>query len=209
MNKKIKMIVFDQDGTLYPRENKLIIETRKKTKKWLANKLKKDLDEIEKIYKQLPKKYPNPYLGFMSIGCSVDEYMSEVFDKVNPDKYLKFNPLLYKFFESNKQLKALVTLASPNYTIKLQETLKLKSFYDKILYVKDFETYSKGQCYKKLAKNFNIKFEEMCVIGDSYDNDILPAQELGCETILISSKSKIYKGVKIYSNIESYINEEK
>ena len=32
MNKKIKMIVFDQDGTLYPRENKLIIETRKKTK---------------------------------------------------------------------------------------------------------------------------------------------------------------------------------
>ena len=182
MNKKIKMIVFDQDGTLYPRENKLIIETRKKTKKWLANKLKKDLDEIEKIYKQLPKKYPNPYLGFMSIGCSVDEYMSEVFDKVNPDKYLKFNPLLYKFFESNKQLKALVTLASPNYTIKLQETLKLKSFYDKILYVKDFETYSKGQCYKKLAKNFNIKFEEMCVIGDSYDNDILPAQELGCET---------------------------
>lgn len=209
MNKKIKMIVFDQDGTLYPRENELIIETRKKTKKWLANKLKKDLDEIEKIYKQLPKKYPNPYLGFMSIGCSVDEYMSEVFDKVNPDKYLKFNPLLYKFFESNKQLKALVTLASPNYTIKLQETLKLKSFYDKILYVKDFETYSKGQCYKKLAKNFNIKFEEMCVIGDSYDNDILPAQELGCETILISSKSKIYKGVKIYSNIESYINEEK
>lgn len=209
MNKKIKMIVFDQDGTLYSRENKLIIETRKKTKKWLANKLKKDLDEIEQIYKQLPKKYPNPYLGFMSIGCSVDEYMSEVFDKVNPDKYLKFNPLLYKFFESNKQLKALVTLASPNYTIKLQETLKLKSFYDKILYVKDFETYSKGQCYKKLAKNFNIKFEEMCVIGDSYDNDILPAQELGCETILISSKSKIYKGVKIYSNIESYINEEK
>ena len=209
MNKKIKMIVFDQDGTLYPRENKLIIETRKRTKEWLAKKLKKDLDEIERIYKQLPQKYPNPYLGFLSLGCSVDEYMSEVFDKMNPDEFLKFNPLLYKFFESNKQLKALVTLASPNYTIKLQETLKLKSFYDKILYVKDFETYSKGQCYKELAKDFNIKFEEMCVIGDSYDNDILPAQELGCETILISSKSKIYKGVKIYSNIESYINEEK
>ena len=206
MNKKIKMIVFDQDGTLYPSENKLVIETRKKTKEWLAKKLKKDLNEIERIYKQLPQKYPNPYLGFMSLGCSVDEYMSEVFDKVNPSEFLKLNPILYNYFESNTQLKALVTLSSPNYTIKLQEKLKLKDFYDRILYVKDFETYSKGQCYEQLAREFNIKFDEMCVIGDSYYNDILPAQQLGCKTILISNKYETLKNVKIYKNIESYID---
>lgn len=206
MDKKIKMIVFDQDGTLYPSEDDLIFETRKKTKYWLSNKLRKDLNEIEELYNQLPKRYENPYLGFASLGCSVDEYMSEVFDKIDPSRFLKFNPTLYNFFKYNKQLKALVTFASPNYTIKLQETLKLKDFYDRILYVKDFETFSKGQCYKKLAKEFNIKFDEMCVIGDSYYNDILPAQQLGCETILISNKPKVFKNVKIYKNIESYIN---
>lgn len=206
MEKKIKMLVFDQDGTLYPSENELILETRKKTKYWLSNKLKMNLDEINELYKQLPKKYANPYLGFKSLGCSVDEYMSEVFDKINPSRFLEFNQTLYSYFKYNKQLKALVTFASPNYTIKLQEKLKLKEFYDRILYVKDFETYSKEQCYEQLAREFNIKFDEICVIGDSYYNDILPAQQLGCETILISNKSKVLKNVKIYKNIESYID---
>lgn len=208
MEKKIKMLVFDQDGTLYPNENSLILETRKKTKYWLSNKLNKNLNEINEIYEQLPKKYVNPYFGFKSLGCSVDEYMSEVFDKVNPSMFLKFNQTLYSYFKYNKQLKALVTFASPNYTIKLQEKLKLKDFYDRILYVKDFETYSKGQCYEQLAREFNIKFDEMCVIGDSYYNDILPAQQLGCKTILISNKSKALKNVEIYKNIESYIDKE-
>ena len=205
MEKKIKMLVFDQDGTLYPSENDLIMETRKKTKYWLSQKLNKDLKDIDELYKQLPKKYANPYLGFKSLGCNIDEYMSEVFDKVDPSKFLEFNQMLYSYFKYNKQLKALVTFASPNYTIKLQETLRLKNFYDKILYVKDFKTYSKGQCYEQLIKDFNIKFDEMCVIGDSYYNDILPALQLGCEAILISNKVKSLKNVQIYKNIESYI----
>ena len=209
MEKKIKMLVFDQDGTLYSSENDLILETRKRTKHWLSNKLKKDLKEIDELYEKLPKKYANPYLGFCSLGCSIDEYMSEVFDKIEPGEFLDFNQMLYSFFKQNKQLKALVTFSSPNYTIKLQETLKLKDFYDRILYVKDFETYSKGQCYEQLAKEFNIKCEEMCIIGDNYYNDILPAQQLGCETVLISSKIEKLKNVKIYKNIESYINKDK
>lgn len=205
MENRIKMLVFDQDGTLYSKENNLILETRNKTKCWLADKLEKNLNEIDELYKQLPEKYANPYLGFQSLGCSVDEYMSEVFDKVDPGKFLDFNQILYSYFKDCKKLKALVTFASPNYTIKLQETLRLKEFYNRILYVKDFKTYSKGQCYKKLAIDFNINFDEMCVIGDSYYNDILPAQQLGCKTILISNKE--LKNVKTYKNIESFISE--
>lgn len=43
------------------------------------------------------------------------------------------------------------------------------------------------------------------IIGDSYSNDILPAQQLGCKTILISNKE--LKNVKTYKNIESFISE--
>lgn len=208
MEKKIKMLVFDQDGTLYTSENNLFLETRNKTKYWLSNKLNKNLDEINKLYKKLPEKYANPYYGFASLGCSVDEYMLEVFDKIDPRNFLEFNPNLYTYFKNSKLLKALVTFASPNYTIKLQEKLKLKSFYNKILYVKDFATYSKKQCYEQLSKEFNVKFNEMCIIGDNYYNDILPAQQLGCKAILISNKIKTLKNVKIYKNIESYIEKE-
>ena len=49
-----------------------------------------------------------------------------MFDKINPSRFLEFNQMLYSYFKYNKQLKALVTFASPNYTIKLQEKLNLK-----------------------------------------------------------------------------------
>ena len=202
----IKMMIFDQDGTLYPNGHKLFQYTRVKTKEWLSNKLKLSLEEIEKIYKTLPSKYPNPYLGFISLGCSVEEYMSEVFDKINPSSFLTFNPRLYEYFLNNKFFKALVTLASRQYTEKLQETLKLKELFDEILYLEDFKIYNKSECYKKLSKDFNIDFSEMCIIGDSYENDIIPAQQLGCKTVLISSVKKNIDDVIVVKSIEDFIN---
>lgn len=198
----IKMIIFDQDGTLYPRSHDLFKYTRKKTKNWISQKLNIGTEEVDKIYKTLAQKYPNPYLGFESLGCSVNEYMSEVFDKIEPKELLDFNPILYEYFEKSKLRKALVTLASPQYTIKLQKVLKLINFYDEILYVKDFKTYNKKECYQKIAKDFNLKYNEICVIGDSFENDINPAKELGCKTIWISENSEV-------SSIEDYILNER
>lgn len=51
------------------------------------------------------------------------------------------------------------------YTEKIQETLKLRELFDEMLYLEDFKTYNKSECYKKLSKDFNIGFSEMCVIG--------------------------------------------
>lgn len=203
---KVKMFIFDQDGTLYPNSHELFQYTRVKTKEWLSNKLKLGIEEIEKIYKILPKKYPNPYLGFLSLGCSVEEYMSEVFDKIDPSKFLTFNPILYEYFLNNKFLKVLVTLASKQYTEKLQETLKLREQYDEILYLADFKTYNKKQCYEKLSNEFNIAYSEMCVIGDSYENDIIPAQQLGCKTVLISSSKKNIDDIIVVKDINDFIN---
>ena len=132
--------------------------------------------------------------------------MSEVFDKINPSSFLTFNPRLYEYFLNNRFLKALVTLASRQYTEKLQETLKLRELFDEILYLEDFKTYSKSECYKKLSKDFNIDFSEMCIIGDSYENDIIPAQQLGCKTVLISSVKKNIDDVIVVKSIEDFIN---
>ena len=117
---------------------------------------------------------------------------------------INFNPKIYNYFKKTSVLKALVTLASPQYTNELQSKLKLKEFYSEILYVKDFKSYNKKDCYKKIAKDFNIDFAEICVMGDSYINDILPAQELGCKVILISNKSR-NSNIKTVESIEEFI----
>lgn len=204
----IKLIIFDQDGTLYPNTHKLFTYTRKITKEWIAKSLNISSIEVETIYEKLAKKYPNPYLGFISLGLSIKDYMLEVFDKIEPGNFLNLNPILYEYFAKDNTKKALVTLASPKYTQKLQEKLGIKQYYENILYLKDFKTYNKKECYKKLAKDFNIKFSEICVVGDSYYNDILPAIELGCNVILISKNKKEFDNILIYDNIYEIIKNE-
>lgn len=139
----IKLVIFDQDGTLYKRDNQLMLTTRKLTKDWLMKSLNLKYVEVEELYEELPKKYPNPYYGFKSLGLGVENYMSEVFDKVNPSDYIDFNDKLYHFFKCSKLKKALVTFASPQYTKELQNKLKIYDYYSKIIYGKELKTYSK------------------------------------------------------------------
>lgn len=200
-----KLLIFDQDGTLYPRNSSLMKYTRIKTKDWIAKELNISCEEVEKMYAKLPIEYPNPYLGFMSLGCKVSDYMSEVFDKIEPQDFIEFNRELYMFFKNDNIKKALVTMSSKTYTKKLQECLKLYNFYDSILYVNEFETYNKKEGYEKLAKVFNVSYPEICVVGDSIENDLKPAKDIGCKTVLISEyANKEYRTVK---NIEEFIKE--
>ncbi|MBR3134923.1 MAG: HAD family hydrolase [Clostridia bacterium] len=198
-----KLLIFDQDGTLYSRNSNLMKYTRLKTKKWIAKELNISDEEVEKIYAELPIKYPNPYLGFMSLGCEVSDYMSQVFDKIEPQDFLEFNKELYMFFKNNNIRKSLVTMSSKTYTKKLQSCLKLYDFYESILYVNEFKTYNKKEGYKMLAKKLNVSYPEICVIGDSIENDLKPAKDIGCKTVLISEHvNNEYRTVK---NIEEFI----
>lgn len=51
----IKLIIFDQDDTLYERNNKLMLYTRKLTKEWIMKSLNLNNIEVEKLYEELPK----------------------------------------------------------------------------------------------------------------------------------------------------------
>lgn len=92
----------------------------------------------------------------------------------------------------------LVIFVSPRYTKKLQEKLEIEKFYDKILYVKDFKSYTKKECYQEIAKKYGVSNNEVLVIGDNFENDIRPAIELGCQTVFISENGD-------FDNIEEFI----
>ena len=201
----IKLIIFDQDGTLYERNNELMLYTRKLTKEWIMKSLNLNEMEVEKIYEELPKKFPNPYLGFISLGLKVEDYMSEVFDKISPENFLEFNPEIYNFFRENNIPKALVTFASPKYTEKLQKKLKIFDCYSKIVFGKDLKTYSKDEAYSEIMRIFNLKSDEVCVVGDDYENDIKTAQKLGCKTVWITKKS-VVEDISSATCIEEFID---
>ena len=47
--------------------------------------------------------------------------------------------------------------------------------------------------FEQIIKDSKIKPEEMCVIGDNFSRDILPARELNCNAIQITKISEINK----------------
>jgi len=196
----IEAYIFDQDGTLYPKENKLFHILRVKTKQWLMKSLKINRDEVEELYKFLPKNYPHPFEGFASLGLTVEEYHKEVFDNISPEEYTKKDEKLVELFKSIKVPKYVVTLASKNYSFKLQKALGIEKLIDNSVFVIDFfPKCSKIFPYKYINKKLNIDPKKICVVGDNLEVDIIPALEGSFQTILIGKNVKAYEGTCVSS----------
>ena len=194
----IKSYIFDQDGTLYPDENTLSKMLRDKTKKWIKKELNLSDKEIEKLYDSLPKRYANPFDGFISLGLTIKGYYEEVFEKVNPFEYVERDETLIKTLNDISADKFIVTLASKNYSLKLQKALGIDTLINETLFMIDFypET-SKSVAYNNIAKRKQLNPAEICVVGNNFDVDILPAIENGFQSILVGKSKSCYSGIHV------------
>ena len=183
----IKCFIFDQDGTLYSNKSELIAAIKERTNSWLMYKLNKSKEE--NIYYTLKQKNPNIIEGITSLGYTVEEYHREVFDKIDPKKYLMKDEELIKILNRLNSQIYTVTFGSYKYSKELQLALGISHFIKKTYCVEDNTVnYSKKFFYELIAKEEGLKFSEICVVGDNYYIDIAPAIELGCISVHISDK---------------------
>lgn len=196
----IEAYIFDQDGTLYPERSRLTDQLREKTKQWLMKGLNIDCDEVEKLYKSLPETRPNPFDGFLSLGLTVRDYHKEVFDKVNPIEHIERNEELIAVLKRIKEPKFIVTFASKNYSYKLHRVLGIEDLIENVLFVSDFyPESSKLFVYEHISRIKVLHPNKICVVGNNFYTDILPALEYGFQTILIGKRDPNYKGRRIDS----------
>lgn len=190
----IKVCIFDQDGTLYPKENDLTNVLRKKTKQWISTKLGICREKVEELYRQLPNQYPNPFLGFLSLGLSPEDYHKEVFDKTDPESYLERDERLITLLKRITIPKIIVTFSSNNYSNKLKKAIGINDLIDKTFSAISYPpNYSKADAYIWISKKYDVNLSEICVIGDNYLTDTLPALEIGSNAILIGKEREINK----------------
>lgn len=197
----MKAYIFDQDGTFYPKDHEITYALRTKTKEWISRTLNLTKEEVDKLYKELPQKYPHPFDGFTSLGLNLDEYHKEVFDKVDPSLYLHKDTKLVNVLRVIDSPKYVVTLASTNYSFKLQKALGIDELIDNSFSLIDFlPTHSKLNAYEHIRKQLLLEPKEICVVGDNLQVDIQPALEKGYFTLLVGNNPGRYKGLRV-SNI--------
>lgn len=181
-------LIFDQDGTLYPSDSALSKKLSDLTKHWLMRSLNIDQTNIEAAYSFLQKKYRHPYHAFFSYGLSIKEYHENVFNSVDLATYVGIDLKLANMLDKLPQQKFVVTLAPPKFSIELQKRLGILSYFSSTVYAQDFPTeYSKKDCYKGIAEKYGFSKDEICVIGDNYYLDILPAIDLGYKCIHVTN----------------------
>lgn len=55
------------------------------------------------------------------------------------------------------------------------------------------------KCWMAIKNYYKVEFERMIMIGDSYENDTLPAQKLGIHTILIDLNTNLNSDIMFHS----------
>lgn len=196
----MKAYIFDQDGTLYPKDSELTYILRTMTKEWISRRLCLTKEEVDRLYNDLPKKYPHPFDGFVSLGLSIKDYHEEVFDKVDPSLYLSRDIKLINLLEILCSPKYVITLASIDYSSKLQRALGIEKLINGCLSLISFSpAHSKLNAYEHIRKKLSLDPKEVCIIGDNLQVDILPALGRGYCTILIGERTESYNGLRVSS----------
>lgn len=83
-----KLYIFDQDGTLYPKDGPLYRATSATTKEWVRRRLNIGGFGLEELYRKLEIEQPNSLDGFASLGLTVEDYHASVFDIINVANFL-------------------------------------------------------------------------------------------------------------------------
>ena len=198
LSNKIKCFIFDFDDTLYYGVNWAEWNTMQKD--WLRNHFKncKDKNILNALYIVLQNKVGEgkDIINFLitvegNAQAYIDWRDSISGDMSEFEKKGKAVPMLEikKFRKQCDRLNGKMYIVS-NSTLKDVRTfaefykIDLTLFDD--IYINKFkaEDMTKKNIYQKIIENNNFKPDEVMVIGNSYDSDILPAEQLSLHTFL-------------------------
>lgn len=180
----IKCIIFDFDGTLYNGET---FESWNKYVKNAIATIFTDSKERDAFILKYPEVRGNiassKFAEYLTneLG-SAEGYVKFECDHIYPLELEKIthleNDYLYEL--SQKYLLAIVSNSAVPYLRFYLQQFGIKENIFKVLYQNNFDSpLGKGKYYKEIMENFNLKPDEILVLGDNFEYDVKPANELG------------------------------
>lgn len=182
----IKTIIFDLDGTLYPRTSSLYQSMSASIRRWFQNQLRMNDSDFGNYFEQMKLAYPSPLEAIQVLGFSVDSFHSEVFGGLHPKQHLAPDQKLRLMLNSLPVEKFIVTLASHEHVVNVLKALDVEScFSDIIVPGSGWDTTSKFGAYEVVRKQGGWKTEDVYIVGDDIRIDLMEACAAGYRCISV------------------------
>jgi len=204
-----ELIIFDLDNTLlqyrstqpYQAVDKFVIELIMKRDSFSEEQAKNILERIkEENQNDNPNNPPDISLGIKKrYGLSTDEYFAETWGKFDPGDFADKNESLVTALRNlNKKgvQMAVLTNAPRIWAQNVLSWLGTADMFEGKLWSgahKEELRKPDPQAFKQICDHYKISPEKMLAVGDSFGNDLLPAEKLGAWTLIVTQNARAYE----------------
>ncbi len=197
----IKAIIFDMDGTLYTNTD-IKDQFAKAAYYTLAKSDNIPIDQaqdlIEERRAELKAKsgFPVPYtLTLKSFDIPIKVWHKENIAFFDPRNFLHKDEKLKASLVKLKKNHRLAVMTNNNriQTERVIEALELDGLFDRVFTFNSFEILKpKLEFFKKAAAELGIQPKVCLYVGNRYDVDLQPAQEIGMQIFKVEGPEDIY-----------------
>lgn len=191
---KISTIFFDLDDTLYPSDSGVWQAVRARIESYMFEKLNIQRELIPEMRDRYLQTNGTTLAGLLQdYAIDPDEYLVYVHDVPIEEMIVK-NERLVTMLGGLKQSKWIFTNSSIAHTRRVLARLGIEPFFDGILDIKAMGYRSKphADAYPLAFKQAKLAAAADALFVDDRIENLLPARELGANTVLVGSSSPDY-----------------
>jgi putative hydrolase of the HAD superfamily len=182
----LKFVLFDLDGTLYPRESGLLQEIGRRIQAWLCDRLALTWDEAALLRRDYFTRYGTTLNGLMAEG-EVDPHDYLTFVHAIPvEAYLKPDPALAAMLAALPFRRVIYTNATTEHSRRVLRALGVADHFERVISIEDTDLRNKlyRDAYERALTLLDAEGRECIMVEDSARN-LQAAKVLGMTTVLV------------------------
>ena len=182
----LKIVIFDLDNTLYPRESGLMQEIGRRIQVWLCDYLKLTWEEATVQRRVYLHRYGTTLGGLMAEhNVEARDYLTFVHD-IPVGEYLEPSSALSAMLDTIFLRRAIYTNATSAYGRRVLHALGVADRFERVIGIEEVGMRNKFQreAYEQALALLDARGPECIMVEDSVGN-LQPAKELGLTTVWV------------------------
>lgn len=206
--KKIKVILIDMDGTLYPIQEESFLlspvhnEIQRRSIEFISKSLNINPEKSRKIFIEIKKDYPKLYsVGLKErYGINRKKYLDYSWN-INPRDFVKLPKGIKNLLSElcKKYSLYLVSDAPEVWINNLLRNFDIENLFTGKFSGTDLNREKKEGLFIHVLKTLNLSPNNVIMIGDEKDTDMIPAKNSGISTIFLGSEKEFKADYNIRS----------